>query len=327
MADDLKAVRIGDDPPEQVSQTEAVPVRSEATTAVRKDVGERGSNWAGSERDRPRSKLEADSHEPEFLSVLERSRSAVWPLVLALVVGIAIGFAAGYGTGSQRQSPATAAAAPPGREFTEGAVAESAKASPAAPAPDADKTAAKAAGAGQSARAASRQSVPESGRLLVRSTPANASVSDRRPRRRSNAGDGPRSRVRRASRARDSRRLRDARPTRGRHRRRVRRSRSTFELVRDEAPAPEPRRAPVAAASPPAVSAPSGPGPLRVESRPAGASVYLDGRLVGVTPLSLPAVPAGEHTIRLELDGYQSWTSSVRVVATEANRVTASLER
>jgi hypothetical protein len=64
-----------------------------------------------------------------------------------------------------------------------------------------------------------------------------------------------------------------------------------------------------------------------VESRPAGASVYLDGRLVGVTPLALPSVPAGEHNVRLQLDGYQSWTSLVQVLSTEANRVTASLER
>jgi hypothetical protein len=99
-----------------------------------------------------------------------------------------------------------------------------------------------------------------------------------------------------------------------------------FELVREKAPIPEPRRAPAAVAAPP-VSASTGPGPLRVESRPEGASVYLDGRLVGVTPLSLPAVAAGEHTIRLQLDGYQSWASSVQVVSTEANRVTASLER
>jgi len=55
--------------------------------------------------------------------------------------------------------------------------------------------------------------------------------------------------------------------------------------------------------------------------------VYLDGRLVGTTPLSLPSVTAGSHAIRLEHDGYRRWTSSIRVVATEANRITASLER
>ena len=68
-------------------------------------------------------------------------------------------------------------------------------------------------------------------------------------------------------------------------------------------------------------------GELAVESRPAGASVYIDDRLVGRTPLSVGAVPAGEHLVRLELDGYRRWTSSIRVVAAESNRVTASLEK
>jgi hypothetical protein len=41
----------------------------------------------------------------------------------------------------------------------------------------------------------------------------------------------------------------------------------------------------------------------------------------------VPSVAAGEHAIRLELDGYRPWASSVRMVAAESNRVTASLER
>jgi hypothetical protein len=38
-------------------------------------------------------------------------------------------------------------------------------------------------------------------------------------------------------------------------------------------------------------------------------------------------VRAGEHAVRLEHDGYRRWSGSVRVVAAEQNRVTASLER
>jgi hypothetical protein len=66
-------------------------------------------------------------------------------------------------------------------------------------------------------------------------------------------------------------------------------------------------------------------GTLVVDSRPAGAQVFLDGRLVGNTPLVSRNVRAGEHAIRIEHDGYRRWSSSV--VATEQNRVTASLER
>jgi hypothetical protein len=68
-------------------------------------------------------------------------------------------------------------------------------------------------------------------------------------------------------------------------------------------------------------------GTLMVDSRPAGAKVYVDGRLVGNTPVSVGNVRAGEHAVRLEHDGYRRWSSSVRVVAAERNRITASLER
>jgi serine/threonine-protein kinase len=45
-------------------------------------------------------------------------------------------------------------------------------------------------------------------------------------------------------------------------------------------------------------------GAVDLKSEPSGARVFLDGRDVGVTPLVLPRVPVGEHTLRLELEGY-----------------------
>jgi hypothetical protein len=68
-------------------------------------------------------------------------------------------------------------------------------------------------------------------------------------------------------------------------------------------------------------------GALVVDSRPPGASVFVDGKLAGKTPVEVSSVDAGSHALRIELDGYQRWTSAVRVVAGERNRVTASLER
>jgi serine/threonine-protein kinase len=65
---------------------------------------------------------------------------------------------------------------------------------------------------------------------------------------------------------------------------------------------------------------------VQVESRPAGASVYLDGRLVGRTPLVIGDVGNGVHAVSLELYGYRRWTSSVRVGAGGRQRVAASLE-
>jgi PEGA domain len=67
--------------------------------------------------------------------------------------------------------------------------------------------------------------------------------------------------------------------------------------------------------------------PLAIESKPSGAVVFLDGKQVGTTPLTFPLVKVGAHAVRITLEGYQPWSSSVQVSATEPNRVTASLER
>jgi hypothetical protein len=97
------------------------------------------------------------------------------------------------------------------------------------------------------------------------------------------------------------------------------------------APAPAPRavpraQAPAAPALRPGPVA-SGPGSLEVVSRPAGAQVYLDGRSVGRTPLSIPNVESGAHSVRLDLPGYNSWSTTVDVKAGGSLRVAASLEQ
>jgi hypothetical protein len=66
---------------------------------------------------------------------------------------------------------------------------------------------------------------------------------------------------------------------------------------------------------------------LQVDSRPAGAQVLVDGTRVGVTPLQLPTVAAGTHTIRIELPGFRPWATSVTVVSGQRTRVAASLEQ
>jgi hypothetical protein len=67
-------------------------------------------------------------------------------------------------------------------------------------------------------------------------------------------------------------------------------------------------------------------GTILVESRPSAARVVIDGREAGRTPLVVPNVRAGSHVVRIELEGYRTWTASVRVVAGERRRVAASLE-
>jgi eukaryotic-like serine/threonine-protein kinase len=281
------------------------------------------------------------------VSVLERSRSALWPLALALVVGLALGFAVGYGVGNRDRTAASAAApiaSPPaaqppataqsqapaqpvpttGREFTDNPVVEAPKPAASTRETSTQSAPAQSAPAPAPARivpqaretraATARTTVTDTGRLLVRSTPAGARVFvDGRDRGRTPAT------------------VRDL--ARGAHRVRV----------VQEGYATEERRVVVSASQPaqsvsvaltrtraePASRANGGGfvGSLSVDSLPPAAKVFVDGRLVGTTPLLLPQIGAGTHVVRLEHDGYRHWSSPVRVVSGERNRVTASLEK
>ena len=88
------------------------------------------------------------------------------------------------------------------------------------------------------------------------------------------------------------------------------------------------RAASTAAAAPPVAAPPvaaTTPGSLLVESRPSGARVLVDGREAGTTPMTLSALPAGDHTVRIELGGYQTITTSTRVAPGARARVAVSL--
>jgi PEGA domain-containing protein len=286
---------------------------------------------------------------------LVRPGSAVWPLVLALVIGVAIGAAAmvvflhrdrasilASESPVASQAPPTATAAVPVREFTEVTAVKSTT-----PHPEVRRTPDATAGRGlpgptgplsptsgvplrptpTAPRTARGRSEPDRaapaavGRLLVRSTPAGARVFlDGK-----DAGATPMT-------------LRGL--TRGSH---------SVRLVREGyAPAertvsftaarpaqslivelPRPSATSRVPVSPPSPSALAGryTGSLGIASLPPGATVYIDGKEVGTTPLRVPAIDAGSHVVRLERDGYGRWTSAVRVVAGEQMRVTASLER
>ena len=67
-------------------------------------------------------------------------------------------------------------------------------------------------------------------------------------------------------------------------------------------------------------------GSLVVDSRPAGAAVFVDGRRIGVTPLTLRTIAPGAHTVRLEHAGYRPVTTTIEVKAGERARVAARLE-
>jgi serine/threonine-protein kinase len=93
-------------------------------------------------------------------------------------------------------------------------------------------------------------------------------------------------------------------------------------------PTPSPRVPPKAAGAPrpaptPVIVATS----LSIETRPPGARVRVDGRDVGVTPLTVTPLDPGPHRLELQLPGYRLWSSTLTLAAGQRRRLTASLER
>lgn len=305
-----------------------------------------------------------ETPQPEFMaSALEQSRSAIWPLVLAMMVGVALGFAGGYSAGSHDRAPGgPSAAAPavpaaplpgppapavvPGHESTEVAVNDPPQTPPSAPAPAPSRPAPAPSAAPKTETSAPKDAIAAVGSLLVRSTPAGARVFVdgheygktpiavrellRGPHRVRVVHDGFSTEERRVV-------LSQSRPaqsmivplTRTRATATLGSTPTTALTGAASTTSPTASAPAAGAGSSAALSATAGrfTGALTVESRPSAAKVYLDGALMGTTPLQLPDISAGEHAVRLEHDGYRLWTSSVRVVAAETNRVTASLEK
>jgi len=66
-------------------------------------------------------------------------------------------------------------------------------------------------------------------------------------------------------------------------------------------------------------------GSLGLDSRPQGARVFVNGLNVGRTPIDLRNLAVGSRAVRLELTGYQTWSSVIQVVTGQRSRVTADL--
>jgi hypothetical protein len=105
-------------------------------------------------------------------------------------------------------------------------------------------------------------------------------------------------------------------------------------VVESGAPASAPQPAndqpPVLVAPPPpaATARPleTSPAVLQIDSRPQGAQVYVDGRLVGRTPLVASDVRPGPHIVRMQMPGHRQWSTAVTVAAGERARIGGSLE-
>jgi hypothetical protein len=91
-------------------------------------------------------------------------------------------------------------------------------------------------------------------------------------------------------------------------------------------PTPSPARRPAAAVRPAAAAGTQYRGSLSVRSRPEGASVFINGRLVGTTPLVLANEAVGSRAVRVALNGYDSWSAATRVVAGRQTTLSADLQ-
>ena len=67
-------------------------------------------------------------------------------------------------------------------------------------------------------------------------------------------------------------------------------------------------------------------GTLSVRTDAPGATVFVNRRNVGTTPVRVPNLRAGAHLVWVEREGFRRWTRVVTVPAERVTRVTASLE-
>jgi len=284
---------------------------------------------------------EVDSSEPahpHFLSsaAIEQSRSAVWPIALALIVGLLVGFAGGYAffvvreraavadsaaaaaapsapASATREQPSTPSVPPVVR--TSPPPVESGRTAPAAPPAESARPAP--APVPPRPASAAESAIRATGRVNVRSTPAGARVSvDGR-----DVGATP---LTLDTLAPGSHVVRITHQGYVAAERRVRiGSNQPAQSIEVDLVA---ARAAREAAPPPAAPERTS-GSLMVDSRPAGARVFVDGTLVGTTPFLMDAIAAGDHAVRMELDGFNPWTASTKVVGGERARVSGSLEQ
>jgi hypothetical protein len=101
----------------------------------------------------------------------------------------------------------------------------------------------------------------------------------------------------------------------------------SFRLQRSAPPPSATRPAARDSATRKPAAAESYSGSIYVDSRPRGARVLVDGKLMGTTPVRIPEIPVGSHVVRLQLEDHRDWSTSTRVTAAQESRVTGSLER
>jgi hypothetical protein len=66
-------------------------------------------------------------------------------------------------------------------------------------------------------------------------------------------------------------------------------------------------------------------GSLSVTTTPAGAQVYVDGAMKGVTPATIPGLSAGTHAVRLVMAGYSDLNTTITVDAGRTSAYSTAL--
>lgn len=291
------------------------------------------------------------SWQPSAMTVPERpaertgERFSGFALILATIVGMVVGFAAGYMARPRalQSDPAAETASAGTDSEVRPSVNASAPARSESRAPQRDETktpppASKAPTSTSKAPSASQapvQAPTKVGRLLVRSTPSGASVEvdgvarGVTPLALRDLDLGSREiTVSQSGYVPEERRvvLTKARPSR------------SVEVRLSASAAPErsgvtPREAPPqpsAGAPRPSTPAslgkpPAATGVLVVESLPPGASVTVDGKPSGTTPVTLNDLAPGDYRVTMSMPGYRDFETTVRVVAGERARAAARL--
>jgi hypothetical protein len=91
------------------------------------------------------------------------------------------------------------------------------------------------------------------------------------------------------------------------------------DAPRAERPAPQAERLPVNAD-------PNAAGGLFAITRPVGAQLFLDNKLIGTTPLFMSQLSSGSHEVRLELPGFSTYSSSIQVEPNKRFRLAVQLD-
>ncbi len=68
------------------------------------------------------------------------------------------------------------------------------------------------------------------------------------------------------------------------------------------------------------------PGSISIKSNPSGATVFIDGREIGITPVSASELTPGMHNVDVRMDGYEDWKESIDIIPNKEVKLTPTLQ-